>query len=50
MQLSEVDQAVWQALMGTLFTWGMTAAGAGLVFVLEGGQVIYYSINIYYFK
>ncbi len=23
---------VWQALLGTLFTWGLTAAGAGLVF------------------
>ena len=25
--------SVWHALLGTLFTWGMTAAGAALVFV-----------------
>lgn len=50
MQLSEVDRAVWQALVGTLFTWGMTAAGAALVFVLEGGQVIHCYISIHYFK
>lgn len=29
---------VVQSLMGTLLTWGVTAAGAGLVFVLHGGQ------------
>lgn len=28
----------WQALLGTLFTWGVTAAGAALVFVIKGGQ------------
>lgn len=50
MQLSEVDQAIWQALVGTLFTWGMTAAGAALVFVLEGGQVIHCCSNNQYFK
>lgn len=31
--------AQWQALLATLFTWGVTAAGAALVFVLKGGQV-----------
>ncbi|XP_067285800.1 zinc transporter ZIP11-like isoform X1 [Pseudorasbora parva] len=29
---------VVQALMGTLFTWGLTAAGAALVFVFSGRQ------------
>ncbi|KAL7870133.1 hypothetical protein AOLI_G00141210 [Acnodon oligacanthus] len=29
---------VVQALLGTLFTWGLTAAGAALVFVFSGGQ------------
>ncbi|XP_035263317.1 zinc transporter ZIP11 [Anguilla anguilla] len=27
-----------QALLGTLFTWGLTAAGAALVFVFSSGQ------------
>ena len=26
-----------QALLGTLLTWGLTAAGAGFVFVFQGG-------------
>ena len=30
---------VWQALVGTVFTWGLTAAGAALVFILHGTQV-----------
>ncbi|KAL0598177.1 Zinc transporter ZIP11 [Plecturocebus cupreus] len=29
---------VFQALLGTFFTWGMTAAGAALVFVFSSGQ------------
>ena len=29
-----------QCLQGTLFTWGLTAAGAGLVFFMKGTQVI----------
>ncbi|KAJ8366507.1 hypothetical protein AAFF_G00353270, partial [Aldrovandia affinis] len=29
---------VVQALLGTLFTWGLTAAGAALVFVFSSGQ------------
>ena len=28
---------VIQALLGTLLTWGLTAAGAGLVFIFRGG-------------
>uniref|UniRef100_A0A5F9CR72 Zinc transporter ZIP11 n=1 Tax=Oryctolagus cuniculus TaxID=9986 RepID=A0A5F9CR72_RABIT len=32
--------AVSQALLGTFFTWGMTAAGAALVFVFSSGQVM----------
>lgn len=29
---------VFQALLGTLFTWGLTAAGAGLVFIFPSRQ------------
>ncbi|GLD54292.1 zinc transporter ZIP11-like isoform X1, partial [Lates japonicus] len=29
---------VTQALLGTLFTWGLTAAGAALVFVFSSRQ------------
>ncbi|XP_037349802.2 zinc transporter ZIP11 isoform X2 [Talpa occidentalis] len=29
---------VFQALLGTFFTWGMTAAGAALVFIFSSGQ------------
>ncbi|XP_063574333.1 zinc transporter ZIP11 isoform X8 [Pongo abelii] len=32
--------SVFQALLGTFFTWGMTAAGAALVFVFSSGQVM----------
>lgn len=31
---------VTQAFLGTLFTWGLTAAGAALVFVFSSRQVI----------
>ena len=30
---------VLQTILGTLFTWGLTAFGAGLVFVFSSGQV-----------
>lgn len=30
---------VTQALLGTLFTWGVTALGSALVFVFSHGQV-----------
>ena len=30
---------VLQAFLGTLFTWGLTAAGSALVFVFNSGQV-----------
>ena len=30
---------VLQALLGTLFTWALTAAGSALVFVFSKGQV-----------
>lgn len=33
--------AMTQALLGTLFTWGLTAAGAALVFVFSSRQVLY---------
>nr|XP_035939671.1 zinc transporter ZIP11 isoform X6 [Halichoerus grypus] len=32
------QSSVLQALLGTLFTWGLTAAGAALVFVFSSGQ------------
>ncbi|KAM9210604.1 zinc transporter ZIP11 isoform 3-T3 [Dugong dugon] len=32
--------SVFQALLGTFFTWGMTAAGAALVFIFSSGQVM----------
>lgn len=35
----ESDSPIYQTLLGTLFTWGMTAAGAGLVVVISGTQV-----------
>lgn len=31
--------SVFQALLGTFFTWAMTAAGAALVFIFSSGQV-----------
>lgn len=31
--------AITQAFMGTLFTWGLTAAGAGMVVLFSGTQV-----------
>jgi zinc transporter 11 len=31
--------AITQALIGTLFTWGLTAAGAGMVVMFKGTQV-----------
>ena len=30
---------VYQALLGTLMTWGLTAAGAGLVFFMQEAKV-----------
>ena len=39
---------VWQALLGTLFTWGLTAAGSALVFVFNGGQVSLYNEDLDY--
>ncbi|XP_078257463.1 zinc transporter ZIP11 isoform X1 [Rhinoraja longicauda] len=29
---------IWQTLLGTFFTWGLTAAGAALVFIFSQGQ------------
>lgn len=37
--------AVTQALLGTLLTWGLTAAGAGLVVFLRGNHVSCESLN-----
>lgn len=41
-----------QALLGTLFTWALTAAGAALVIVIRGKQVSFipfFSSPIEYF-
>jgi zinc transporter 11 len=31
--------AILQAFIGTIFTWGVTAAGAGMVVFFQGTQV-----------
>ena len=31
---------VTQALLGTLMTWGLTAAGAAVAFFIKGNQVL----------
>lgn len=33
---------ITQTILGTLFTWGLTAAGAGLVIFINGKQVSLY--------
>ena len=38
---------VSQALLGTLFTWGVTALGSALVFVFSTGQVQCLQIQAY---
>jgi zinc transporter 11 len=38
--------AVTQAFIGTLFTWGLTAAGAGMVVMFKGTQVRIVVYNI----
>jgi hypothetical protein len=35
----EGSSPVIQAFLGTLFTWGLTAAGACLAFFIKGDQV-----------
>lgn len=41
--------AVTQALLGTLLTWGLTAAGAGCVFFIRGKHVrIYDFTEVFY--
>lgn len=37
---------ITQAFLGTLFTWGLTAAGAALVVVIRGHQVSYYGQQV----
>lgn len=38
--------AVTQALLGTLLTWGLTAAGAGCVFFIRGKHVCDFTIML----
>lgn len=40
----EGSNAVAQALLGTLFTWGLTVLGAGLVIFLRGNHVSFLGI------
>lgn len=42
--------AVTQALLGTLLTWGLTAAGAGCVFFIRGKHVSYHGEHIKHFS
>jgi len=35
----EEASPVMQALLGTLFTWGLTAIGASVAFFVNGNQV-----------
>ena len=37
-----------QSLLGTGLTWGLTAAGAALVFVFQGGKVRILKLDEYY--
>lgn len=39
---------VTQALLGTLLTWGLTAAGSAMVIFLRGNQVIDRFLIFYY--
>ena len=41
---------LYQSTLGTLFTWGLTALGAGLVFVFKSGKVSILTLGIYFFK
>lgn len=38
---------VTQALLGTLFTWAVTALGSALVFVFNSGQVKFYGSAVF---
>ena len=38
---------VIQALLGTLFTWSLTAAGSAMVFIFSGGKVSFYFKLVY---
>jgi len=39
-KMKEDLSPLWQAALGTLFTWALTAAGSALVFVFSSGQVV----------
>ena len=41
---------LYQSTLGTLFTWGLTALGAGLVFVFKSGKVSILTLGIYLFQ
>lgn len=38
-KMIENRNAIFQTILGTLFTWAMTAIGAGLVVVFDGTKV-----------
>lgn len=37
----------YQATLGTLFTWGLTALGSALVFIFQSGKVSVNTAHIY---
>ena len=41
---------LYQSTLGTLFTWSLTALGAGLVFVFKSGKVSILTLGIYFFQ
>lgn len=39
--------ALAQALLGTLLTWGLTAAGSAVVFLLPGTKVLEWPVSVF---
>ena len=46
MEMIEGRDPVLQAFLGTLLTWGLTAAGAAMAFFIQGHQVRAVTIGI----
>ena len=40
------QNAIFQTFLGTLFTWGLTALGAALVFVFNSRQVSFFYFDL----
>jgi len=45
--MKEGVSPILQAALGTLFTWGLTAAGSALVFVFSGAQVFTHKLSAF---